>query len=140
MSIGTVFALAEAPTVNGQRHQSLLGAIGRVGGLRVVSHEKLLLAEIVHASVPVNKEKSRGGLLNLVGNEQERGHRFEAVQIEDQPLEREPVVFFGFDAPWRRGVVVPRQVAEQSPKLFAPLHLARCECFTRKRGLRLHRA
>src|SRR6516225_3488217 len=54
-------------------------ADGGVCGLGVDSVQKLLLAEVVHAGMPVNEEEPGRGCLTLVRDQQKSGNRLGAV-------------------------------------------------------------
>src|SRR5437899_1152628 len=94
-AVGLVFALAKAPAIDRQRHQSFFRAHRRVGRLGGGASEQLLLAQVVHAAVPVNEEQTGRRRLPAVRDEEQRRDRLNAVQIELQPLERISLALLG---------------------------------------------
>ena len=54
-----VFALAEAPAINGKRYQAFFNANRGVGRLGVNTQQKLFLAESIHPAVPMDVKKTR---------------------------------------------------------------------------------
>jgi hypothetical protein len=118
-----MFALTEAPAIDGQRDQPLFHADGRVSRLHAGSAQQLLLAQVVLAGVPVDEKQSGSGVLATVGNEQQRGHWLDSIKVEDPALERVAVVLFSAHKLWRGGLMVPGQIAKQRPQLAAALFL-----------------
>jgi len=114
-----MLALAKAPTVDGQRDQAFLGADRRIGGLNAGAEKQLLLAKIVLSGVPVDEEQAGGWLLQAVGDEQQNGNGFDAVEIENPALESVAGMLFCADEARRSGLVVPGQVTEEGPERFA---------------------
>ena len=123
-----MLALAKTPTVDGQRHDSHFSKNGSIGRLNAGSFEQLFLAQAVHSCMPVNEENAGRGALELLGNQQESGNRFDPIQVEDKPLDSVIVVFFGAHQFGRRGFMLPGQIAEQAPEIGAPALLVCGEC------------
>ena len=73
--------------------------------------------------MPVNEESTGCGLLESFGNQQESGNRFDPIQIELKPFESVTVMFFSADQFGRRGLMLPGQIAEESPEIGAPVLL-----------------
>ena len=115
-----VLALAETPAVDRQRHQAVFHAHRRIGRLHVDSAKQLLLAQVVHAAVPVDVQQTRSGRRALVWNQEQCGDRLDAVQVQDEPLERVAIVLLRGETLRGSRRVLPRQVAEERPQLLAP--------------------
>ena len=61
VSVRVPFALAETPAVDRERHQTVFHAHRRIGRLHVDAAKQLLLAQVVHAAVPVDVQQARSG-------------------------------------------------------------------------------
>jgi hypothetical protein len=73
----------------------------------------------------------------LVGNQQQRRHGLDAVQIEFETFERVAIALFSLDQLWRFGAVIEWQVAKQAPEQPAALLLIGGEFSDRFEGLRV---
>ena len=112
-----MFSFSKAPAIDRQRDQAFFGTDGRVSRLRLDAPQKLLLAEVIHAAMPVDVQQSWCGSLTLVRDQHERGNRLDAIQIEHQPFHCVALVLFGTQQSRQSWAVLPRKVAQQVPQL-----------------------
>ena len=70
--------------------------------------------------MPVDVEQAGGACGAFVGDQQQRGNRFDSVQVEDQALQGVAVVFFRRQNRGRAGLVAPRQISQQAPEFLSP--------------------
>ena len=106
-----MLTLAKAPAIDRQRHQSFFRAHRSIRRLSLSPYEQLLLAEAVHAAVPVDEKQTRRRRLPPLRNEEQRGDGLEAVQVQLQPLDRVSFAPLGLEQLRRARLVVPGQVA-----------------------------
>ena len=107
---------AEAPAINGERHQAFFRADRRVCRLHACATQQLFFPQVVLAGVPMHKEQPGRPLLPAVRNQQHRWNGFDPIQVKNQPLECVPIMFLGAHQARRRGLVVPGQITQQAPE------------------------
>src|SRR5262245_36412286 len=130
-------ALTETPTVNRQRDDAFLGDYRSVGWQNFAPGQQFVFASRIRAAMPVDVKQAGRGFLPFVRNEQQRGDRLDAVQIEREIFERIAVPFFCPDQLRRFWARADWKIAEQAPEQFATFLLVSVEfslCFERLRG------